>query len=96
MENKLKQMMKTNQKVLELSILLIYKHQTDDEQMTGETHEHNNVGFSGCDSKTLSYYAKWIKKGNHLSGKFLGKAKEKMPKYSRQIAKHLQSHKGGN
>ena len=44
----------------------------------------NGVGFSSCDANKLSYYAKWILAGKHLSGKYLEDALKKLLKYSKQ------------
>lgn len=75
----------TNQKWVEGAILKLYELQTADEQKGGYTSNKNNVGFNAFDANTLSYYAEWLKKGRHLSGDFLAKAFDLMPKYAKQI-----------
>ena len=83
----IKQQIQNNQKWLERAIVAIYKKQTLNEQKIEHSIEYNKVGFSGPDSKRLSYYAKWILSGKHLTGEHLITAKEKMLKYSRQLEK---------
>lgn len=43
------------------ALLLIYSKQTEDEQISRETIEYNNVGFTGHDSKFLSSIATQVK-----------------------------------
>lgn len=44
------------------ALLLIYSHQTANEQQIGHTTVNNNVGFTGIDSKFMSSLAKQLKK----------------------------------
>ena len=83
----IKHQIETNQKWLERAIVAIYKKQTISEQKIEHSIEYNNKGFSGPDSKRLSYYAKWILSGKHLTGEHLITAKAKMLKYSKQLEK---------
>jgi|ERR1044072_310362 hypothetical protein len=80
-----KKYLATNQKWVEGAIVKLYELQTADEQKGGYTSNKNNVGFNAFDAKTLSYYAEWIKSGKNLSGKYLAKAFDLMPKYAAQI-----------
>lgn len=75
----------TNQKWVERAIVVLYEHQTADEQQQDSTIEANGVGFNAFDAPTLSYYAEWLLKGNHLTGKHLQKAFKAVPKYAKQI-----------
>lgn len=75
----------TDVKWLEKAIVVIYTYQTMDEKHDGETKHNNGVGFNGCDSKALSYYARYINSGGHLTGKHLERARKLMPKYAGQI-----------
>lgn len=77
----------TNQRWLERAVVAIYEQQTSDEQYDEQTIERNNQGFTGGDAKFLSYCAKWILKGNHLSDRFIEKARRMMLKYAGQLAK---------
>jgi len=75
----------TDQTWLERGILAIYEKQTWEEKNAQHTIEHNGVGFSGCDGNYLSYTARWLKSGKHLSGSHLPKARNKMKKYCGQL-----------
>lgn len=79
--------LETDDRWLERGILAIYNFQTSNEQQTGETIEANSVGFNGSDARLLTYCAKWIARGNHLSGIFLERARKSTLKYAGQLAK---------
>jgi len=72
---------------LKRGILAIYKKQTFAEQQAEETKEDNGVGFSGCDAKILTSFAKQIERGGTLSPKQKAIALNKMLKYSNQLLK---------
>jgi hypothetical protein len=64
----------------------IYQFQTAGEKSTGETREHNNVGFSGADSFILSSFAEQINAGTFRgSKKQMDILFQKMPKYAKQL-----------
>lgn len=69
----------------ERAVLAIYSRQTEDEKQNEVTLKNNSVGFNGPDSKVMSYYAKWLLKGNHLSGRHLETARKKIVKYVHQL-----------
>lgn len=75
----------TDQKWIERAILRLYERQTCEEQESEETKVLNGRGFNAPDAKRLSYYAKYLKSGNHLSGSHLDRAKRSLPKYASQI-----------
>jgi len=77
----------SSQAWLERGILAIYARQTADEKNHGETVHLNCVGFSGADAKYLSYLARYLQNGNHLSGKFLVGGRKRMAKYAGQLTK---------
>ena len=64
----------------------IYEYQTADEKSTGDTREHNEVGFSGADGYILSSFAQQINAGTFVASK---KQRDilfhKMPKYAKQL-----------
>lgn len=70
---------------VERAILAIYKRQTTEEQLSGETMRLNGMGFSGSDARLGSYYAKWLLSGKHLSGQHLMKARKMAFKYRGQL-----------
>jgi hypothetical protein len=75
---------------VEGAIVKLYEFQTADEQISEHTSNKNNVGFNAFDAKTLTYYAKWLLAGKHLSGDHLNKAFNMMPKYARQILESIE------
>lgn len=77
----------TNPNWLERGIVAIYNKQVQDEKRDETTKYHNRVGFRPNDAKRLSYYAKWIISGHHISGHHVNIAKVRMRKYCRQLAK---------
>lgn len=81
----IKYKLNTDSRWVEKSILLLFENQTNDEQNSGNTLVHNNIGFNGIDGRYLSYCAKWLLRGNHLSEKHLNKCKNKLQKYWKQI-----------
>lgn len=85
--------LETNQAWLERAIVRLYEHQTNEEQEMQQTSEDNGVGFNAVDAHKLSYYATWIKAGNHLSDKYLQDAFKRVPKYSKQIFKLINDDK---
>lgn len=81
----IKEKLQTSNEWLERGILAIYAKQTFQEKSAQHTIEHNGVGFNGPDGNYLSYTARWLKNGKHLSGSHLPKARKKMMKYSNQL-----------
>ncbi|MGD9678115.1 MAG: hypothetical protein AB7V16_07095 [Vulcanibacillus sp.] len=72
---------------LEHGVLAIYNRQTYEEKNIEKTKEHNGVGFTSSDARYLTYVAKWISSGKHLSGRHLEKTRRQMVKYSGQLTK---------
>lgn len=78
--------METNNKWLIHGLLAIYKRQTDDEQNAEITAHQNSVGFNGPDANVLTRMAKWYQQHGFLGKKQIDKCREKMLKYSGQLA----------
>ena len=70
---------------MERALVVLYRRQTTDEQMSGETINANNRGFNSVDSRYLSWCAKWVLQGMHLSGHHIEKVGSKLKKYWKQI-----------
>lgn len=83
--------LKTDTKWVEAAILRLFDFQTADEQNAEIAKYRNGKGFNGSDARRLSYYAKWIKSGRHLSGKHLEVAHKRVPKYASQILELINS-----
>jgi hypothetical protein len=76
---------------LERAIVFLYRQQTAEEQATGTTQEKNNRGFNAADAKNGAYMATWIinernpGRPRHLTGKWIGIAREMVRKYAGQL-----------
>lgn len=79
---------------MERALVVLFERQTLDEQQTDETKHLNGVGFNSSDSRYLSYCAKWVKKGNHLSKHHVEKVGKKLPKYWEQIQSIIRQKEG--
>lgn len=77
----------SNNSWVERGVVAIYNKQTEDEKMVEDTIKKNGVGYSGADAKLMTYYAKWIISGKHLSGNHLEKARKRILKYTTQLTK---------
>lgn len=88
-EEEIAEKIATDPKWLRRGILAIYKLQTADEQLSGDTRYNNNVGFSSAHSKFLSYVAQWLSEGEHrtVSPRFETKARRFMSHYVGQLTK---------
>ena len=82
----IKTLLLSNDRAVERAVLALYERQTIAEQHTDSTQHKNGMGFSAFHAKMGSYYAKWIKNGNHLSGVHLGKARSLSLKYCGQLS----------
>ena len=81
----LKSLIKTNDKALYKSIILIYDMQTNEEKNTNSSVEENNVGFSKVDAYEMGVIAKKIKRGDPLAKGEIAKSRNKMQKYWKQL-----------
>jgi len=68
-------------------MLRIYDLQTESEQVFGDTHEHNGVGFSGVDGGIMSSFSEFYDKTGFLTSKQMKIARKKMLKYAGQLTK---------
>ena len=83
----IKDKLNTDQRWLERGVFAIYSLQTSNEQRSAQSLNINGVGFNSPDAPYMDYIVKWLKKGGHLSGKFLDTTRKKMVKYSGQLCK---------
>jgi hypothetical protein len=74
-----------NDRAVERAMVAIYNRQTADEQVSSDTKHQNGVGFTGADARLGTYYAKWVLKGNSLTGNHLMRARMMSYKYVRQL-----------
>lgn len=82
--------LKTNPKAVTRGILALYDRQTDDERVNRTTSSSNGMGFNSHDAAFLSSLAMQIYKKGFLTEKQLEKGREKMLKYSGQIARMVE------
>ncbi len=83
----IKWLLTTNDKAVERAMVVLYDMQTAGEQNSGSTSELNGKGFNAYDARSGTYYAKWVKSGRSLTGKFLVNARVMSFKYAGQLAK---------
>lgn len=72
-------------RAVERAVLVIQSRQTADERSTRQTLHTNGRGWNAHDAKQGAYWAWWLNKGNHLSGRFLSKARATVGHYWRQL-----------
>lgn len=87
----------TDSRMVERSLLVLYRNQTADEQLSLTTSHENGVGFNGTDAFILSSFAEFIGKrknvpeGKRLTEKQLVIARKKLPKYAGQLLQAVHS-----
>lgn len=80
---------------IERGVVVLFGRQTEDEQQTSSTVYQNGKGFTGSDSRYLTYISKYLLSGRHLTGRHLEKVSKKLPKYWRQIQEEINLKQGG-
>lgn len=78
-----------DEKMLYAAILCLYDHQTNEEKRKSKTKESNGRGFNAPDTKKMSYFARLILAGNKLYPSQVQEARDRMLKYSGQLAAHF-------
>lgn len=86
-EEEIKNLIQTNDKVLYGALRHLYDCQTRDEQSSGTTKEHNNVGFNGVDAPIMSSFAQFLNKTGFLTDKQKVIARKKLVKYNKQLTR---------
>lgn len=69
------------------ALLYLFDRQTDDEQHSESTNQHNRMGFTGTDAQLLSSFAKQVIQKAWLSPRQMQVLRGKIQKYAGQIAK---------
>ncbi len=87
----IKALLDRSDKAVEHAVVAIYRRQTSDEQVTGETRHHNRRGFASCHAHLGTYYAKWILSGHRLTGGHLVRARHMVQCYSKQLLQVAQA-----
>lgn len=70
---------------VERAIVALYRLQTEDEKATRSTSHTNGVGFNSRHARDGAYFARWILNGNHLTGRFLVRARNMAYFYKKQL-----------
>lgn len=86
-EEEIKYLIQVNDKVLYGALTMLYECQTADEKVSGETVEHNGVGFNGVDAPFLSSVAEFLKKNEFLTPKQKEKVRKALVKYNKQLTR---------
>lgn len=81
----IKNLLQSNDSMVEKSVLQIYQHQTSDEQTSEHTKHLNGVGFNGFDAEFGSSIAKRLLAGNKLSHKQIAATRKMITKYAKQL-----------
>ena len=84
-EKYLRNLVRTNEKALIKSIMIIYNNQTFEEKEAGTSIYENKIGFNRFDSKEMMRIARKIKQGTHLTEYEIAHARIVMPKYWKQL-----------
>lgn len=84
-------LLSTNAMAVERAILALYSRQTSDEQSAATTQHRNGRGFNAFHAKSGSYYARWLQRGNHLTGHHLDSARQMVRHYVGQLVEVSQA-----
>lgn len=72
---------------------VVHANQSADEQASGRTRHHNNIGFTGIDADILTSFYNQYKRRNSLSPKQMDLLFKKTPKYWKQVLCKINDHK---
>lgn len=72
---------------VELALVALYAHQTDDEQASHDTRWKNGVGFNAMDADFGSSLAKSYKRYGRLTDRQVNAARKMLRKYAGQLAR---------
>ena len=84
-EKYLRNLVRTNEKALLKSIMLIYNNQTFEEKEAGTSIYENKIGFNRFDSKEMMRIARKLKQRVSLTEYEIAHARIVMPKYWKQL-----------
>lgn|SRR5487761_2189874 len=77
-----------NPKWVERAIIVLFEKQTNDEQAALDTKYVNGQGFTSADARRMSFVAKFLLSGKHLTReKALGIYGRRLQKYAVQLAR---------
>lgn len=82
----IRKLLEANDLAVERAVLALYARQTAREQASDSTIVRNGIGFSASDAPYLSYVARWLQSGKHLSGRHVEKTRKMVMSYVGQLA----------
>jgi len=96
--DKIKHLLKTNNRMVEHCLLILYSRQTQNERAAKATVHPNGMGFNKIDTKFLTSLAEWIKKSTYPDGQRLTNeqricARKGLRKYVKQLTKYANARK---
>lgn len=83
---KIRALLRENDKAVMRGIVAIYKRQTDEEQSSEITREHNGIGFGAFDAQFMTSLAKQILSKGFLTQTQMAVGRNKIIRYARQLA----------
>ncbi len=84
-QEEIKEMLRENDRAVIRALIAIWKYQTVSEQGQGESHEDNNVGFTGVDAEICTSLVNFYNDRGYLTQKQMIIARKKSMKYTRQL-----------
>lgn len=84
-EQYIKQLLRTNDAALYKAAVLIYRNQTEEEKIRGESIDHNSIGYNRWDATYMGMIARSVIGGETLSQRQLERVRRILPKYWRQL-----------
>lgn len=85
-KEEVKRLLENSDEAVKIGLVAIYHRQTLDEQTFQQTNYQNSIGFNSVDADFLSSLAKQVEVCNYLSESQMGYARQRMLKYSGQLA----------
>lgn len=92
----IQELLARNDKAICRAVVAIFERQDQDEQEEEQTKSLNNRGFNQKDAKIMTSIAKWYLEKGWLSPKQMRVARNRMPKYWRQLLEVAEQKTGGS
>lgn len=84
-KEEIKNLLLTNDTMVQRSVLKLYAFQTKEEQLVGDSVEENGIGFNSYDAGFLTSIAEQLKRKVKLTRKQIEVTRKKLIKYSKQL-----------
>ena len=92
--NQARRLIQEDDAFLERAVVIVYDRQHEHEKGSRSKADRsiyrNGFGLSAADASRISYNARWVLSGRHLTGWHLEEARRRMLKYSAQVADALE------